>query len=137
MSNIFNLFLLIFNIVFLCTLVSLIVQGTSLPMLARWLHLADNPRKVKKLRDFDIDFSNDIKSVTTEITITAKILENGHQLMNLPLPDNTLAVMIKRADTYFVPTGKTILKEHDKILIITDNHDALVETYANLGVDNV
>ncbi len=128
---------LIFNIVFLCTLVSLIVQGTSLPMLARWLHLADNPRKVKKLRDFDIDFSNDIKSVTTEITITAKILENGHQLMNLPLPDNTLAVMIKRADTYFVPTGKTILKEHDKILIITDNHDALVETYANLGVDNV
>ena len=128
---------LIFNLVFLCTLVSLIVQGTSLPMLARWLHLADNPRKVKKLRDFDIDFSNDIKSVTTEITITAKILENGHQLMNLPLPDNTLAVMIKRADTYFVPTGKTILKEHDKILIITDNHDALVETYANLGVDNV
>ncbi len=128
---------LIFNIVFLCTLVSLVVQGTSLPMIARWLHLADNPRKVKKLRDFDIDFSNDIKSVTTEIEITPRLLENGHHLMNLPLPDNTLAVMIKRDDKYFVPTGKTMLKEGDKILIITDNHEALVETYKNLGVENV
>src|SRR5690606_32699329 len=35
---------LIFNIVFFCTLVSLIVQGTSLPLVARWLNLAESPR---------------------------------------------------------------------------------------------
>jgi len=127
---------LIFNIVFFCTLVSLVVQGTSLPLIARWLNLADKPRQMKKLRDFDVDFSNDIKSVTTEIDITAKILSNGNQLMNLSLPDNTIVVMVKREEKYFVPTGKTTLKEKDKILIITDNHEALLETYKNLGVED-
>src|SRR5690606_21702434 len=109
---------LIFNIVFFCTLVSLVVQGTSLPLIARWLNLAEMPKQIKKMRNFDVDFSNDIKSVTTEIEITPKILEKGNQLMNLSLPDNTLVVMVNREDNYFVPTGQTILKEKDKILII-------------------
>ncbi|BBE20164.1 Na(+)/H(+) antiporter [Aquipluma nitroreducens] len=127
---------IIFNIVFLCTLVSLMVQGTSLPLIARWLNLAEKPRQIKKLRDFDVDFSNDIKSVATEIEITAKILNNGNQLMNLSLPDNTVVVMVKREEKYFVPTGKTTLKVKDKILIITDDHEALLETYKNLGLEN-
>jgi cell volume regulation protein A len=127
---------LIFNIVFFCTLVSLVIQGTSLTVVASWLNLAESPKKIKKLRNFDIDFSNDIKSVTTEIEITPSILKKGNLLMNLSLPDNTLVVMVKRDEKYFVPTGKTTLLERDKILIITDDHDALVETYRNLGVDN-
>lgn len=125
---------LIFNIVFFCTLVSLVVQGTSLPLFARWLNLAERPRKIKKVRNFDIDFSNDLKSVTTEIEVTAKILEGGNKLMNLPLPDNTVVVMVMRDNNYFVPTGQTVLKEKDKILIITDNHEILMETYKNLGL---
>lgn len=127
---------LIFNIVFLCTLVSLVVQGTSLPLVARWLNLAEEPKQMNKVRNFDVDFSTDIKSVTTEIEITPKILENGNQLMHLSLPDNTLVVMVNRDNNYFVPTGQTILEEKDKILIITDNHEALMETYKNLGIEN-
>lgn len=126
---------LIFNIVFFCTLVSLIVQGTSLPLIARWLNLAETSKHIKKLKDFDIDLSDDIKSVTTEIEVPAKILKAGHQLMNLPLPDNTLVVMVKRDEKYFVPTGITRLKEKDKLLIITDDHEALIETFKQLGID--
>ena len=65
---------LIFNIVFFSTLVSLVVQGTSLPFIARWLKLADTPIKVKKLQTFDVDFSDEIKSVTTELEITQQFL---------------------------------------------------------------
>jgi cell volume regulation protein A len=126
---------LIFNIVFFCTLVSLVVQGTSLPLVAKWLKLADKPKQINKLSAFDIDFSNDIKSVTTEIEVTPEMLLNGNQLMNLSFPDKTLAVLIRRDDLYFVPTGKTILKEKDKILIITDDHEALLDTYKNLGIE--
>lgn len=128
---------LIFNIVFFCTLVSLVIQGTSLPLVARWLHLAKTPRRIRKMMEFDIDFSSDIKAVTTEIEITKEILKNGDKLLNLPFPDNTLVVMVKRDDVYFVPTGKTLLKEKDKILIITDNHDALLDTYEKLGISDV
>lgn len=128
---------LIFNIVFFCTLVSLVVQGTSLPLIAHWLNLAEKPQRINKMRNFDVDFSNEIKSVTTEIEITSQILEKGNKIMNLPLPEHTLVVMVRREDNYFVPTGQTILKEKDKILIITDNHEALTETYKNIGVENV
>jgi cell volume regulation protein A len=128
---------LIFNIVFFCTLISLIVQGTSLPLIARWLNLVEKPIHIKKIKSFDVDFSNDMKSVITEIEITPEILKNGNLLMNLSFPDNTLVVMVNRDDNYIVPTGKTILKEKDKLLIITDNHETLTETYKNLGVETV
>lgn len=127
----------IFNIVFFCTLVSLLVQGTSLSFIAQKLNLTDTPRQSRKTKDFDIDFSNDIKSVTSEIEISGRTLTRGNRLMDLALPDKTLVVMVKRDDKYFVPTGKTILKEKDKLLVITDNNEALIETYKDLGIENM
>lgn len=126
---------MIFNIVFLCTLVSLLVQGTSIPFMAKWLGLAEKPPSLKQLTEFDVEFSDEIKSTTAEIVIQQHMLNNGNQLMDLTLPDNTLAVLIKRDDAFFVPTGKTELMADDKLLIITDDHDALVETYHCLKID--
>ncbi len=124
----------IFNIVFFCTLVSLIVQGTSLPLIARWLNLAEKPKRTKGLRYFDIVFSDDIKSTTTEIEISADMLKSGDHLVDLKLPEKTLVVMIKRKENFFVPTGKTTLQAGDKLLVITDNQEELSETYQKLGV---
>jgi potassium/hydrogen antiporter len=50
------------------------------------------------------------------------------------LPEKTLAVMVKRNGKYFVPGGKTELTPDDKLLIITDDHEALKETMKNLGL---
>lgn len=126
---------LIFNIVFFCTLVSLLVQGTSLPIVAKWFKLDDETDDLKGLEDFDVDFSDEIKSVTTEITVTGKVLERGNHLMDWGLPDKTLVVMVKRGDKFFVPTGKTVLHEGDKLLIITDDQTALKETYKTLQIE--
>ena len=127
---------LIFNIVFFCTLVSLLVQGTSLPVIAKWLGLADKPQPSKHLVDFDIDYSDEIKSVTSEIIINERSLSNGNLMMDLSLPDKTLAVMVKRGDHFFIPRGNTKLKINDKLLIITDDMEALTETYKNMGVED-
>jgi cell volume regulation protein A len=66
--------------------------------------------------------------------LTEKALENGRLLMDLALPDKPLVVMIKRNIKFFVPTGKTELFADDKLLIITDDHTALRETYKSLGL---
>ncbi len=126
---------LIFNIVFLSTLISLIIQGNSLSILANWLGLAEESPKIKKMRSFDVDFSNDIKSITSEIEITEAILNKGNKLMDLALPQGTLAVLVKREDNYFIPKGNTILEANDKLLIITDNAETLLETYKGLGIE--
>ena len=128
---------LIFNIVFFCTLVSLVIQGTSLPKVASWLGLTREPQGLKKLKNFDIDFPDEIKSVTTEIEVTQSSLSKGKHLMDLPLPDKTVVVLVKRSGKYFVPTGTTILQEKDKLLIITDDKEALIDTVQKMGTQSI
>ncbi|HET8839222.1 MAG TPA: potassium/proton antiporter [Flavobacteriaceae bacterium] len=125
---------LMFNIVFFCTLVSLIVQGTSLSQVAKWLGLAKSPDGAKELKNFDVEFSDDIKSVTSEIKITEHALIQGNHLMDLRLPERTIVVMVKRDGKYFVPNGKTTLYPDDMLLVITDDYVALRETYERLGM---
>lgn len=125
---------LIFNIVFFCTLVSLIIQGTTLSQMARFLNLAEEPSKIKGLKNFDVEFSDEIKSVTSEMKITKQALEKGNHLMDLRLPEKTIVVMVKRDGLFFVPNGKTVLMENDRLLVITDDYEALSETSKQLGI---
>lgn len=126
---------LIFNIVFFCTLVSLIVQGTSLAGVAKWLGLeSPSGEEAKELQNFDVEFSDEIKSVTSEIKLTENSLLNGNHLMDLALPEKTIVVMVKRDGKYFVPNSETSLYPDDMLLVITDDYSALRETYQRLGV---
>ena len=54
--------------------------------------------------------------------------------MDLTLPDNTLVVMVKREDSFFIPKGKTKLKPGDELLVITDNDEELLKVYQQLGI---
>ena len=124
-----------FNIVFLCTLVSLVVQGTTLPLVAKWLRVSKAPTgKSRTLSsDFDIDFPEEIKSATMEIEITTAMLDQGSRLMDLGMPEKTLVIMVKRGDHYFVPTGMTNLREDDRLMVISDNQRELDATLRALG----
>ena len=42
--------------------------------------------------------------------------------------------MVKREGRYFIPKGNTELKENDKLLMISDNDEALLQAYDSLGV---
>lgn len=124
-----------FNIVFLCTLVSLVVQGTSLPLVAKWLGVSEPPAPVSSAspQQFDIDFPEEIKSTTSEIEITSSMLSAGGRLMDLRMPEKTLVIMVKRGENYFVPTGKTSLREGDHLMVLTDNKEGLDATLRALG----
>jgi cell volume regulation protein A len=68
-----------------------------------------------------MEFSEDIKSAMSEVIVTAESLRFGNRMMDIPLPDKTLVVMIKRGDSFFIPRGNTELEEGDRLLIISDD----------------
>ncbi|MBR1644111.1 MAG: potassium/proton antiporter [Bacteroidales bacterium] len=125
----------LFNIVFVCTLVSLVLQGTTISAVANWLGIAEPPTQDAKAGSFDIDFPEEIKSASLELEITDRVLAGGNRLMDLKMPEKTLAIMVKRNEQYFVPTGKTVLKRGDRLMLLSDNNEELVETLQRLGVE--
>lgn len=124
---------IIFNIVFFVTLVSLLVQGTTVPSVARWLGLAGEEKPQNKLETFDVELSDDIKSIMSEMTLEEEHLSRGNRIMDMPMPENTLVVMVKRDEHYFVPTGSTELESGDVLLLISDNEKTLQDTYIQLA----
>lgn len=120
---------LIFNIVFLCTLVSLIVQGTSLSSMAKILGLAVPTNDLKRLEHFDIDLPEEIESSATEVEVTEEMLLQGCLLKDIPIPPKTLVILVRRGEDFFVPTGQSELEAGDRMLVITDDDVAVANQY--------
>ena len=112
---------LIFNIVFLCTLLSLIIQGTSLSAMARKLRLTMPPAQQKKLIYFDIDLPEEVESVATEMEVTADMLVNGNCLKDITFATKSLVIMVRRGEDFFVPTGISELEVGDQLLVMSDS----------------
>ena len=92
---------MIFNIVFFVTIVSLLVQGTTVSAMARWLGLVG---KSEEKEIFNVALPDEIKSAMSEIELTDEALSGGNKLMNLSLPDNILFpkdILIYRVETVF------------------------------------
>jgi len=102
--------------------------------MAHWLKLALPGVKTNPLKEFDVEFSDEIKSAMSEITVMPEMLGNGKRIMDISLPDRTLVVMVKRDQRYFIPRGNTQLEVGDSVLVITDDEEALKETYRQLGI---
>ncbi|MDR2389318.1 MAG: potassium/proton antiporter [Tannerellaceae bacterium] len=122
---------LIFNVVFFITILSLLIQGTTVVSFANRLGLT---QKTERKDVFGIELPEGIKSAMSEIDITPEVLKHGNKLMEFTLPDHTLAVMVMRENHYFIPKGNTILQENDKLLVISDNDEALLQSYEALGI---
>lgn len=111
---------LIFNVIFLCVLVSLLAQGTTLTLMARKLNLATPPREQKRLEYFDLDLPDEIQSTAREVVVTERTIANGNTPREINIPPHTLIVMVRRGEDFFVPTGSSELQVGDQLLVISD-----------------
>lgn len=77
---------MIFNIVFFITIVSLIVQGTSVSFVARLLHLSTPLEKTGN--DFGVELPEEIDTDLSDMTITMEMLNEADTLkdMNMRIP---------------------------------------------------
>ncbi|MBQ2373808.1 MAG: potassium/proton antiporter [Alistipes sp.] len=125
---------LIFNVVFMGTLFSLLIQGTTVSAMAHWLGLAYEEKEPL----FKVGIPDSIKSNFSEIGVTEAMLAKGRTLRDIDIADNTLVVMISRNAEYFVPRGNTELQVGDHLLVVSDRSDEeLQQMYADLGIEDV
>ncbi len=113
---------IIFNVVFACTLISLLVQGTTIGIVAAKLKLVTPQAPEHKLRYFDIDLPDEIQSSSWERVVDEELLAKGNKLKDLTIQPHTLVIMVRREDTFFVPSGDTELQLGDQLLVISDNN---------------
>ncbi len=119
---------LMFNIVFFITILSLLIQGTTVNSMAGWLDLTTAPRK----RKFNIDLPDEIKASMQELTVNGILLAEGHTLKEIDLPADTRVIFIIRGEDYLIPTGDTRLYLNDTLLLISRNEKRLKELVKNL-----
>lgn len=110
----------IFNIVFFITIVSLIVQGTTVSWVARLLGLSMPMAKTGN--EFGVELPEEIDSDLRDMTVTKEILESGNTLKDMNLPKGTLVMIVKRGDEYLIPNGTLKLHEGDKLLLISEKN---------------
>ena len=108
----------IFNIVFFITLLSLILQGTTLPFFARKLGLSAPMEKTGN--DFGVEFPDEIDTDLTDITVTPAMIADGDTLKDMSLPQGTLVMIVKRGTEFLVPNGSLHLQVGDKLLLISE-----------------
>lgn len=111
---------LIFNVVFLCTIVSLLIQGTTLTTMAKKLALDTPGRESRSLEHFDLDLPDEIQSSAREVEVTNQLIAKGNTPREIDLPPHTLIVMVRRGEDFFVPTGSSELQAGDQLLVISD-----------------
>lgn len=110
-----------FNVVFFIVLVSVLLQGTLLPVVARWLNVASgsSPRPPH-------EFIPVVKhgSQVAEVVIPHQSPAANSAIVELGLPVGALVILVRRADETIVPNGATVLEGGDTIVVVAD-HAAL------------
>ena len=108
----------IFNIVFFITILSLLVQGTSITSMAQYLKLSEP--LLNDVSDFGVEIPEDSGSSLKDLYVTATMLEKGCFVRDLHLPQGQLVMMVKRDKELLVPNGQLELLEGDHLLIIQE-----------------
>lgn len=108
----------IFNIVFFITIVSLVVQGTTVSFVARLLHLSTPLEKTGN--DFGVELPEEIDTDLSDMTITKMMLNETKTLKDMNLPQGTLVMIVKRGEKFLIPNGTLKLRAGDKLLLISE-----------------
>jgi cell volume regulation protein A len=123
----------IFNIVFFVSLTSVVIQGTTVPFVARKLRLL-LPERVKRRTPAEIELADSIKSELVEVELSRDSHAVGKQIVELQFPKTALISMIKRNGKFITPNGSTVLQAGDVLLVISETKSALKHVYESLNI---
>jgi cell volume regulation protein A len=107
----------LFNIVFVLVAVFTLVQGPTLPWLARRLRLRDT----EGATDVDIEAAplDRLRGHLLSVAIPEKSRMHGVEIAELRLPQGAAVTLVVRDGSSFVPLPSTVLRRGDELLVVT------------------
>ncbi|MGY0392726.1 potassium/proton antiporter [Bizionia sp. KMM 8389] len=122
---------MIFNIVFFISVTSILIQGTTLSIVAKWLDVG-LPEKQKKLNPTDLLLNENPKAEMKELLITADCYAVDKKIIELGFPKNAIIAMIKKNDSYIIPNGLTIIEANDSLIVLADRPEVFDDVFKTL-----
>lgn len=113
---------IIFNIVFFISVTSVMIQGTTLSLVAKWLHVA-LPEKVKKITELDQLVLDLPKSNLKEIVIDPEAPAVGKRIVDMNIPKSAFIMIIKRDGEFIRPGGATEIQANDILSVLADSQE--------------
>lgn len=110
---------MIFNLVFFIAVTSVIIQGTTLNIFAKWLKVA-LPEEEKPLAEIDKLTLDLPKSSLKEFKIEPKYYATNKRVVDLNFPQSAFIVMIERNGVYLRPGGSTVIEANDLLMVLAD-----------------
>lgn len=108
----------IFNIVFFVVIISVLLQGTTIPYFAKLLKV-DAPLEVN--HDSVLEYGGkDSNNKMIEFTVADNAEAAGKQLFELNLPQGALVSLIYKKGEYIIPTGSTTIEPCDVLFVLMD-----------------
>jgi cell volume regulation protein A len=107
----------IFYIVFFTVIVSVLIQGTSIPAVAKLLGLYDKGRKNVKY-PIELEKSDKLQGELNEIEVPERAVIAGKAIRDLRLPENVLIILVYRNGLFHPANGKSIIFTGDRLLVL-------------------
>ena len=104
----------IFHIVFCIVLISISLQGTLIPFMAKVFGMVDNNSNV--LKTFN-DYVEELDVQFIKLTVQGEHPWKDKRIRELSIPWDLLFVLIIRGDQSIIPNGKTKIKDGDIVVV--------------------
>jgi len=124
---------LVFNLVFFISITSVLIQGTSFSLVAKWLKVVV-PIDLKRKSELDKEQTQTEKSIKSEVLIQKGVSSIGKKIVDLHIPVGVLITWIKRNHKYLIHDGNFMIKENDILEVIAENEELVDEFRKVLGL---
>jgi len=113
---------IIFNIVFFIVMTSALLQGTSIPFVAKLLKV-DVPLKGKKRYPLEFEYTDDLNTRLIDFVVPYASWMVGKPVSEIGVPVDSLITLIVREEKFIVPSGQTVIESGDVLLVLVNNNN--------------
>lgn len=106
-----------FDVVFFVVLVSALVQGWTLPTVARYLKL-EVPTRLPPPVTLEISSLRNVDGDIVDYFVDEECRAAGTMIKNLPLPEGVVIALIVRDEQTILPQGRSTIESGDHVIVV-------------------